>query len=90
MSATAVDTSYRAWSIETLTAVRLSLLQQIKGVEGMGQSHSANGRQTALPDLEKLVTQLNNIENALAWKRNAANAGNNGFASRFADFNNNY
>lgn len=88
MSATAVDTSYRAWSIATLEAVKLSTLTQMKAVEGMGQSHSANGRQTALADLSKLVATLNNIENALAWKRNCE--GNNGFASRIANFDNCY
>lgn len=87
MASTLVDTSYRAWSFATLEAVRLSTLTQMKGVEGAGQSHSANGRQTAMANLNDLATLLNNIENALAWKRNLANHGNNGFASRYADFN---
>lgn len=87
MANTAVDTSYRSWGIDTLQAARTSVLIQMKAVEGVGQSHSANGRQTALPDFDKLFEKLNNIENAIAWKLNPANRGNNGFASRTAAFN---
>lgn len=87
MAATAVDTSYRNMSVETLTALRLSFLTQIKAVEGSGQSHSGNGRQTNLVDMDKLTAGLTNVEAALEWKRTAANNGNKGFASRFASFN---
>jgi len=74
-------------SLETLNALKSSALIQLKTVEGTGQSHSANARQTALVDYEKLVNRLADIEAAIAWKSNAANAGNNGFASRYACFN---
>lgn len=87
MSQTAVDTSYRSMSVATLEALRLSVLTQLKAVEGVGQSHSANGRQTTLVSLEKLNALLVNYESALEWKRNPANAGNNGYARRFASFN---
>lgn len=83
-----VDTAYRMWSVATLEAVRLSTLAQLKAVEGTGQSHSMNGRQTALVDFDKLTQKLNNIEAALDWKANAANNGNKGYASRYGSFNN--
>lgn len=86
MSATVVDTSYRLWSVDTLQAVRLSILTQLKAVEGVGQSHSANGRQTSLADFDKLTNKLSNIEAALTWKATAANVGNSGYASRYASF----
>lgn len=75
-------------SVATLTALRLSVLTQLKNVEGVGQAHSANGRQTTLPDIEKLNRQLMNYESAIEWKSNLANRGNNGYARRFASFNN--
>lgn len=74
-------------SLATLTALRLSILTQLKAVEGTGQSHSASARQTTMADFEKLTNRLADIEAAIEWKGNPANAGNNGFASRFADFN---
>ncbi len=82
-----VDTSYRNWSVATLEAVRTSILTQLKAVEGTGQSHSANGRQTALVSFEQLMDRLSSIESALRWKEQAANAGNNGYASLYANFN---
>lgn len=88
MSQTVVDTSYRLWSAATLTAMRLSILTQLKAVEGTGQSHALNGRQTSLADFDKLTQKLTNIEAALDWKANSANAGNNGYASRYSSFNN--
>lgn len=86
MPTSAIDTSYRAWSIQTLEAVRNSTLIQIKAIEGTGQSHSVSGRQTTLADYATLVQTLTNIESALDWKRTQANCGNKGFASRFPDF----
>lgn len=82
----AVDTSYRNWSLATLNAVRLSVITQLAAIGGTGQSHSANGRQTTLTSFDTLTQTLTNIESAIAWKSNPANAGNNGFASRFASF----
>jgi len=82
-----VETSYRNMSVATLEALRLSILTQLKAVEGVGQSHSTNGRQTVLTDFDKLTLKLASIESALTWKANAANAGNNGYASRYANFN---
>jgi len=81
-----VDTSYRSMSVETLNALKLSILTQLKAVEGTGQSHSANGRQTAMASFDQLHNKLASIESALTWKANAANAGNNGYASRYANF----
>lgn len=86
MSATTLDTSYRSMSVATLEALRLSFLTQLKAVEGVGQAHSANGRQTTLPDIDKLTQKLVNVESALEWKANPANAGSNGYARRFASF----
>ena len=83
-----VDTSYRSMSVETLEALRTSFLLQLKAIEATGQSHSASGRQTALATLGTLTQSLVNVESALAWKRNQANSGNAGYASRFASFNN--
>lgn len=88
MSATKVDTSYRSMSVTTLEALRASVLLQLKNVEGVGETHSANGRQTSLPKLADLSQLLVNYESALDWKRNQANRGNNGYASRYASFNN--
>lgn len=81
-----LDTSYRLWSVETLNAVRSSVLLQMKAIEGVGQSHSVNGRQTTLADHDKLVQKLTNIEAALSWKATAANSGNAGYASRYSSF----
>lgn len=75
-------------SLETLNALRLSVLTQLKAVEGTGQSHSVSGRQTALPTYDALMNRLADIESAIAFKSNSSNAGNNGFASRYASFNN--
>lgn len=86
MSETKVDTSYRNWSVDTLNALRLSVLTQLKAVEAVGQTHTANGRATTLTDFDKLVQKLTNIESALTWKANAANRGNNGYASRYSSF----
>ncbi len=56
-------------------------------MEGTGQSHSVSGRQTALPTYDALMNRLADIEAAIAFKSNPSNAGNNGFASRYASFN---
>lgn len=83
----ALDSRLRSMSLSTLQALRLSILTQLKAVEGTGQTHSASGRQTALADFEKLTNRLADIESAIEWKSNPANAGNNGFASRYQNFN---
>lgn len=87
MSETTVNTSYRSMSLETLGALRTSILTQLKAVEGVGQSHSANGRQTTLTAFNDLTQKLVNVESALEWKANPANRGNNGYTRRFASFN---
>lgn len=87
MAKTAPDTSYRDWPLADLQAVRTSVLLQIKNIEGVGQNHSLNGRNTALADFEKLTDRLTSINAAIAWKANQANRGNNGYASRYASFN---
>lgn len=74
-------------SLETLNALKTSVLTQLKAVEGTGQSHSTNGRQTALPDFDKLTDKLASIEAAIEWKNTQANSGNKGFASRYSCFN---
>jgi len=74
-------------SLETLNALRLSILTQLKTVEGTGQSHSASGRQTAMPTYDALMSRLADIEAAISFKSNAANDGNSGYARRFASFN---
>lgn len=85
--AQSVDTSFRSLSVATLDALRLSILTQLKAVEATGQSHSGSGRQTNLVDFDKLTHKLTSIEAALEWKANTANAGNNGYASRYSNFN---
>lgn len=74
-------------SLATLEALRLSVLTQLKAVEATGQSHSVQGRQTALVSFDQLTNRLADIEAAIEWKSNPANSGNKGFASRFANFN---
>lgn len=83
----ALDSRLRSMSLATLQALRLSILTQLKAVEGTGQTHSANGRQTNLADFEKLTNRLADIESAIEWKSDPANAGNNGYASRYSSFN---
>lgn len=73
-------------SLTTLEALRLSTLAQLKAVEATGQSHSLGGRQTALADYDKLVNKLADIESAITFKGQAANRGNNGYATRIASF----
>ncbi len=73
-------------SIETLEALRLSTLAQMKAIEGVGQSHSANGRQTTMASLPELTKNLVSIEAALDWKRTSANSGNKGFTSRYSSY----
>lgn len=86
MSATLVDTSYRNLSLATLQALRLSMITQLGAVQGTGQAHSANGRQTTLSDFDTLTQKLVSIDSAIEWKGNPANAGNNGYASRYSSF----
>lgn len=82
----ALDTKYRVMSLETLEALKGSMLLQIKNIEGAGQSHSLNGRSTSQASLDTLLNKLGDIEAAIAWKKDPANAGNNGYTSRFTDF----
>lgn len=70
----------------TLQALHSSCLQQIKAIEGAGQSHSMNGRNVSMAQQRDLFDQLANIAAAQAWKaQNAAN-GNLGYASTYTDF----
>ena len=71
---------------ETLKALKSSCLQQIKAIEGAGQSHSMNGRNVSMAAQRDLHDQLANIAAAILWKaQNAAN-GNLGYASNYTDF----
>ena len=83
-----IDTSYRTWPAADLAALRFSVLIQISNVQGTGQSHSLNGRQTQLADFDKLTKTLASVNAAIAFQANAANRGNTGYTSRFASFNN--
>ena len=73
----------------TLAALETSCLQQIKQIEGAGQSHSMNGRNVASANLETLYDKLANINAAQAWKAQNAADGNLGYASRYTDFSRN-
>ena len=85
--ATKVDTAYRMMSLTTLCALRDSTLVIIKSVEGTGQSHTLNGRNITQADRAKAMEDLVSIEAAIDYKGNPANAGNKGYASRYASFN---
>lgn len=87
MAKTAPDTSYRDMPLTDLQALRTSILVQLKAIEGVGQNHSVSGRNTSLADFEKLSDRLVSVNSAIAWKANAANRGNNGYASRYISFN---
>ena len=87
--ASSVDTAYRSWPLAALEAVRDSTLLQLKNIEGMGQSSSGQGRQTAHADYATLHENLTNIYAALEWKAANPNGGNAGYQSRYASFNNN-
>lgn len=82
-----VESKYRLMPAADLAALRVSLLTQIKQVEGVGQSHSANGRQTSQANLASLTNDLADVNAAIAWQAVAANSGNKGYASRFSCFN---
>lgn len=87
---TKIDTSYRTWPKAELEAVKVSVLTQLKNIEGQGQGHSLNGRNTNLADFDKLTDKLASINAALDYLTNSANRGNKGYASRYASFNNRY
>lgn len=70
----------------TLEALKSSCLQQIKAIEGAGQSHSMNGRNAAMANLDGLYDKLANISAAIAWKAQNEADGNLGYASRYTDF----
>jgi len=70
----------------TLEALKTSCLTQIKAIEGAGQSHSMNGRNVAMGNLDSLYDKLANITSAQAWKAQNAADGNLGYASRYTDF----
>jgi hypothetical protein len=86
--ATHIDTSYRLWPAADLAALRLSVLTQLKALEGVGQNHTVSGRSTAFVDFDKLTNKLASLNAAIEWQANVANTGNKAFASRYASFNN--
>lgn len=71
---------------ETLSALKSSCLQQIKAIEGAGQSHSMNGRNVSMAGLDGLYDKLANISAAISWKAAQAGTGNLGYASTYTDF----
>jgi len=70
----------------TLSALHASCLQQIKAIEGAGQSHSMNGRNVNMAAQRDLFDQLANIDAAIAWRSQNAADGNLGYARRYTDF----
>jgi len=69
-----------------LDALETSCLQQMKAIEGAGQSHSMNGRNVAMATLATLDEKLANIAAARAWKAQQAGSGNMGYTSLYTDF----
>lgn len=82
-----LDTSYRTWPAEDLAALRSSTLVQLSNVQGVGQSHALNGKNTQLADYQKLTQTLANVNAAIKFQSNLANAGNSGYTSRYVSFN---
>lgn len=82
-----VDTAYRTWPLAALEAVRDSTLLQLKNIEGTGQSHSGQGRNTAHADYSALHEKLTSIYAAIDWKAANPSGGNAGYSSRYASFN---
>lgn len=83
----ALDTSYRTWPAADLAALRVSILTQLKAIEGTGQGHALNGRNTNQANFADLTETLANVNAAIDWQANCANQGNKGYARRFASFN---
>ena len=81
-----IDTRYRLYPATELSALKTSTLQQLKQIEGAGQSHSINGRNSAAAQFDRLHDGLANINAAIAWQAEQGNNGNAGYASRYADF----
>jgi len=82
----AIDTSYRTWPAADLAALRVSVLTQLKQIEGVGQSHQLSGRGTTQASFADLTDKLTNINAAIDWQANLANTGNKGYASRYASY----
>ncbi len=82
----ALDTSYRTWPAADLAALRVSILTQLKAIEGTGQSHGLNGRETSLAAFGTLTDKLANVNAAIDWQSNIGDRGNKGYASRYASF----
>lgn len=81
-----LDTSYRTWPAADLAVLRSSILLQIKQIEGVGQSHSLNGRSAQMADFDKLTNKLASVNAAIDWQATLVDRGNKGYASRFASF----
>lgn len=82
----ALDSRYRMMDVETLNALKSSCLQQIKAIEGAGQSHSMNGRNVSMANQRDLHDQLANICAALEWKAQNVGTGNLGYSSTYTDY----
>jgi len=81
-----IDTRYRLYPAETIAALIASTLTQIKQIEGVGQSHSINGRSTSQATLRDLHDTLANLYAAQKFQSSSEDAGNAGYVSRFTDF----
>lgn len=79
----ALNSKYRAMSSETLAALRSSFLLQIKQIEAVGQSHGISGRSHGAATLATLTQELTDVESAINFLANPANAGNIGWSSRY-------
>lgn len=82
----ALDTSYRTWPAADLAAMRVSILTQLKQIEGVGQNHSLNGRNTNQASFAELTDKLTNVNAAIDWQASLCDRGNKGYASRYACF----
>lgn len=83
----ALNSKYRAMSITTLEALRSSFLLQIKQIEAVGQSHGISGRSHSGASLETITRELTDVESAITFLNNPANAGNIGWSSRYGAVN---
>lgn len=82
----ALDTSYRSWPRTELVALKMSILTQLKNIEGTGQSHGLSGRSASMADFKALTETLANVNAAISFIDNTANTGNTGYASRYPSF----
>lgn len=83
-----IDTRYRFYSDEELQALKTSALLIIKTVETVGQSHGISGRSHTAADYDKAKETVANINAAIQYNSDIANAGWKGAAIRYTNMNN--